>query len=119
LTLNVREHRIGRVEFKIYEPPRLFENFLEGRDWLLWHRYTTDAQGRTVSARIVPPTSQNQARIEADLRASLEACGLAQPAETLRRRAETVIRNYDPCISCATHFIRLRIEEAGSWINRT
>jgi sulfhydrogenase subunit alpha len=80
---------------------------------LLWHRYTTDVQGRIVSARIVPPTSQNQARIEADLRASLESLGLARPAEELRRRAETVIRNYDPCISCATHFLKLRVENAG------
>jgi len=77
---------------------------------LLWHRYATDAEGRIVSARIVPPTSQNQARIEADLRAALEAHGLARPAEELRQRAETVIRNYDPCISCATHFLRLRVE---------
>jgi sulfhydrogenase subunit alpha len=80
---------------------------------LLWHRYTTDAQGRIVSARIVPPTSQNQARIEADLRASLESHGLARPPVELRRRAEMVIRNYDPCISCATHFLRLRVEDGG------
>jgi sulfhydrogenase subunit alpha len=78
---------------------------------LLWHRYATDAQGRIVSARIVPPTSQNQARIEVDLRASLESHGLARPAEDLRRHAETVIRNYDPCISCATHFLRLRVDD--------
>jgi sulfhydrogenase subunit alpha len=76
---------------------------------LLWHRYATDAGGRIVSARIVPPTSQNQARIEADLRAALEAYGLTRPEEELRQRAETVIRNYDPCISCATHFLRLRV----------
>jgi coenzyme F420-reducing hydrogenase alpha subunit len=62
---------------------------------LLWHRYTTDAQGRILSARIVPPTSQNQARIEADIKAALESYGLARSAEELRRRAETVIRNYD------------------------
>jgi sulfhydrogenase subunit alpha len=80
---------------------------------LLWHRYTTDVQGRIVCARIVPPTSQNQARIEADLRVSLESHGLERPAEDLRRRAETVIRNYDPCISCATHFLRLRIDDGG------
>jgi coenzyme F420-reducing hydrogenase alpha subunit len=80
---------------------------------LLWHRYTTDPQGRIVSARIVAPTSQNQARIEADLRASLESPGLARPAEELRHRAETVIRNYDPCISCTTHFLRFRVEHDG------
>jgi coenzyme F420-reducing hydrogenase alpha subunit len=79
---------------------------------LLWHRYRFDAQGRVESARIVPPTSQNQARIETDLRNSLERYGLQNPDEALRLRAETVIRNYDPCISCATHFLRLKVERS-------
>jgi coenzyme F420-reducing hydrogenase alpha subunit len=77
---------------------------------LLWHRYELDADGRVRRARIVPPTSQNQARIEEDLRRSLEEYGLAHSDADLRARAETVIRNYDPCISCATHFLRLRVQ---------
>ncbi|MGB5570349.1 MAG: Ni/Fe hydrogenase subunit alpha [Sedimenticolaceae bacterium] len=76
---------------------------------LLWHRYETDAQGIIKSARIVPPTSQNQARIEADLHGSLMSFGLEQPDDALRLRAETVIRNYDPCISCATHFLKIAV----------
>jgi sulfhydrogenase subunit alpha len=74
---------------------------------LLWHRYETDAQGIIRSARIVPPTSQNQARIEEDLYRSLMRFGLEQTDDALRLRAETVIRNYDPCISCATHFLKI------------
>ncbi|MEW6120568.1 MAG: nickel-dependent hydrogenase large subunit [Pseudomonadota bacterium] len=77
---------------------------------LLWHRYEMDADGRVVNARIVPPTSQNQARIEADLRLSLLNFGLDQPDDALRLHCEKVIRNYDPCISCATHFLRLNVE---------
>jgi sulfhydrogenase subunit alpha len=77
---------------------------------LLWHSYDIDADGVVRAARIVPPTSQNQARIEADLRQSLLAIGLDNEADRLRLRAETVIRNYDPCISCATHFLRLRVD---------
>ncbi|HEX9627209.1 MAG TPA: nickel-dependent hydrogenase large subunit [Acidiferrobacterales bacterium] len=76
---------------------------------ILWHRYELDAGGLIRAARIVPPTSQNQARIETDLRADLEAFGLDRPDDALRRRCETVIRNYDPCISCATHFLDLRV----------
>jgi coenzyme F420-reducing hydrogenase alpha subunit len=76
---------------------------------LLWHRYRTDDRGQVLAARIVPPTSQNQARIEADLHASLAVLGLERDEDTLRLRAETVIRNYDPCISCATHFLRLTL----------
>ncbi len=77
---------------------------------LLWHRYEMDGEGCVVNARIVPPTSQNQARIEEDLRLSLLNFGLDQPDDALRLHCEKVIRNYDPCISCATHFLKMRVE---------
>jgi coenzyme F420-reducing hydrogenase alpha subunit len=76
---------------------------------LLWHRYALGPVGSITAARIVPPTSQNQARIEQDLHDSLSAFGTRQADDALRLRAETVIRNYDPCISCATHFLRLDV----------
>ncbi|MBS0311837.1 MAG: nickel-dependent hydrogenase large subunit [Proteobacteria bacterium] len=76
---------------------------------LLWHRYEMDAEGRVVNARIVPPTSQNQGRIEEDLRLSLLNFGLDHPDDVLRLHCEKVIRNYDPCISCATHFLRMNV----------
>ncbi|MFA7386344.1 MAG: nickel-dependent hydrogenase large subunit [Thiohalobacteraceae bacterium] len=77
---------------------------------ILWHRYATDTNGNVTEARIVPPTSQNQARIEEDLRTSLTRFGLDRPDAELRLHGETVIRNYDPCISCATHFLRLKVD---------
>jgi coenzyme F420-reducing hydrogenase alpha subunit len=77
---------------------------------LLWHRYEMDDDGHVLNARIVPPTSQNQARIEEDLRLSLLGFGLDHPDDALRLHCEKVIRNYDPCISCATHFLRMKVE---------
>ena len=77
---------------------------------LLWHRYEMDDDGRVVNARIVPPTSQNQGRIEEDLRLSLLNFGLVHADDALRLHCEKVIRNYDPCISCATHFLRMNVE---------
>ncbi len=77
---------------------------------LLWHRYEMDDDGRVVNARIVPPTSQNQGRIEEDLRLSLLNFGLGHADDALRLHCEKVIRNYDPCISCATHFLRMNVE---------
>ncbi len=75
----------------------------------LWHRYELAADGTIVDARIVPPTSQNQPAIEHDLFHFVEAnAGLDD--DTLRLRCEQVIRNYDPCISCATHFLDMRVE---------
>jgi coenzyme F420-reducing hydrogenase alpha subunit len=76
---------------------------------LLWHRYEFDKNGLVASARIVPPTSQNQARIEEDLKYSLEKFGLQQSSDKLRQYSEMVIRNYDPCISCSTHFLKVNI----------
>jgi coenzyme F420-reducing hydrogenase alpha subunit len=76
---------------------------------LLYHRYEIDDAGSIVSAWIVPPTSQNQRSIEDDLR-EFVAANLALPDEELRHRCEQTIRNYDPCISCSTHFLRLEVE---------
>ncbi len=76
---------------------------------LLYHRYSLEADGRIRSAQIVPPTSQNQLSIEADLRAVLDV-NLDLPDDDLQWRLEQTIRNYDPCISCATHFLDLTIE---------
>src|ERR1019366_1951755 len=76
---------------------------------LLYHRYEIDDDGTILDANIVPPTSQNQIAIEADLRAVVER-SLELPDAELSRRCEQTIRNYDPCISCATHFLRLEIE---------
>ncbi len=76
---------------------------------ILWHRYDVDGAGKVVSSRIIPPTSQNQARIEEDLRSSLNSFGLSREEEEIKLHGEKVIRNYDPCISCATHFLKLQI----------
>jgi coenzyme F420-reducing hydrogenase alpha subunit len=76
---------------------------------LLFHRYEIDGRGRVASARIVPPTSQNQAAIEADL-VDFAPSVLSLSHEAATHRLEQLIRSYDPCISCATHFLDLRIE---------
>ena len=76
---------------------------------MLYHRYGIDDDGTILDARIVPPTSQNQRSIEEDLRAVVERnIGLTDDA--LRHRCEQAIRNHDPCISCATHFLELTVE---------
>ncbi len=79
---------------------------------LLYHRYRLGEDGLVAAAEIVPPTSQNQARIEADLLGLLpEVLALDDAAAT--QRCEALIRSYDPCISCATHFLTLSVERPG------
>ena len=75
---------------------------------LLYHRYDLDEQGLITAARIVPPTAQNQAAIEADLRLVVQAGAQLDDAH-LTLHCEQAIRNYDPCISCSAHFLDLDV----------
>ena len=81
---------------------------------LCWHEYRSDADGTIVSARIIPPTTQNYATIEADLRA-LAPQVAELPDEDAALRCEHLIRNYDPCISCSVHFLRF----SRTWARRS
>jgi sulfhydrogenase subunit alpha len=78
---------------------------------ILYHRYRLDAEGTIVEARLVPPTSQNQGVIEEDLR-RVATAGLDLDEEALKANCEQSIRNHDPCISCAAHFLTLRLNRA-------
>ena len=78
---------------------------------VLYHRYRLDEAGVILDAKIVPPTSQNQKTIERDLFA-FAATHADLADDELRRRCEQAIRNYDPCISCATHFLTLDVERS-------
>lgn len=76
---------------------------------ICYHRYRLDTDGSVLDARIVPPTAQNQGVIELDLAKVVEQ-NLAKDDETIKWRCEQAIRNYDPCISCATHFLKLDLD---------
>ncbi len=76
---------------------------------MLYHRYEIDEDGTILDAKIVPPTSQNQRTIEEDLRAVVQR-NVSLSDEQLRHVCEQAIRNHDPCISCATHFLELTVD---------
>jgi len=75
---------------------------------LLYHSYEIDDDGSVLAATIIPPTSQNQAQVEDDLRRFVEP-RLDMDNHALTHQCEQAIRNYDPCISCATHFLDLTV----------
>jgi coenzyme F420-reducing hydrogenase alpha subunit len=85
------------------------QSLTEAPRGLIFHRYQIDAQGHVESAKIVPPTSQNQARIEADLVCLLEQMH-AQSDTAIAQACERLVRTYDPCISCSTHFLKVKID---------
>ena len=102
-----------------YEPPDVPATEMEpkaavGTGWseaprgMIWHRYRLEGDGSIAAARIVPPTSQNQARIEQDLLEFVRP-RVDLPDDRLQWECEQAIRNYDPCISCSTHFLKLDV----------
>ena len=78
---------------------------------ICWHRYDFEADGTIRKAQIVPPTSQNQPSIEADL-AAVAAPIANEPDDVIRDLCEQAIRNYDPCISCSAHFLNLSVHRS-------
>lgn len=116
--------RAVEMAYAFYEASRIIENYrepdrpfvdyepVEGEAvWIteaprgsLVHRYRVNSSGRVVRCTIIPPTSQNLAHVEKDLRLFLANCG-NRPLDELRREAEKIVRCYDPCISCAVHVV--------------
>jgi sulfhydrogenase subunit alpha len=94
-------------------PARAGEGFgaTEAPRGVLFHRYRLDEDGMILDAQIVPPTAQSLPSIEADLRTLVEQW-LELSDHDLSHRCEHAIRNYDPCISCATHFLDLTVERS-------
>lgn len=96
----------------VHAAPRAAEGswITEAPRGILYHRYAVEADGRIACATIVPPTSQNQRQIEEDL-IRFAPTVLDLPEDQAAWRCEQVVRNYDPCISCATHFLRYQVVE--------
>jgi coenzyme F420-reducing hydrogenase alpha subunit len=83
----------------------------EGPRGILYHRYRIGADGLIEEVKIVPPTSQNLGTIEDDLKAFVGG-RLDLPTDQLTWQCEQAVRNYDPCISCATHFLRVTLDRS-------
>jgi coenzyme F420-reducing hydrogenase alpha subunit len=77
---------------------------------ILYHRYLIGADGLIKDAKIVPPTAQNQKMIESDLK-NFVTSHIQMSKQDLTLRCEQLVRNYDPCISCATHFLKIELSE--------
>jgi coenzyme F420-reducing hydrogenase alpha subunit len=104
---NYRSFKVGRIPYRAAASEGMAAT--EAPRGLMFHRYRIDDEGKVTFAKIVPPTSQNQRQIEKDLRSLLPAL-LDQEDEQIGLACENLIRSYDPCISCSTHFLRIKVE---------
>jgi sulfhydrogenase subunit alpha len=104
--------RPDRPSVEVTPRPGTGHGVSEAPRGLLYNRYELDASGLVQAATIVPPTSQNQAVIEDDLCRVIDA-NLGLDDAALTTVCERAIRNHDPCISCAAHFLTLTRTTAG------
>ena len=74
---------------------------------ILWHEYVINADGKIDFANIVTPTAQNLRKMQEDIRALLPSL-LSQSEAELVMQVEKLIRSYDPCFSCSTHFLKVK-----------
>ncbi|TWU08799.1 NAD-reducing hydrogenase HoxS subunit beta [Symmachiella macrocystis] len=108
-------------EYRPFKPPRVEYEYSAGEGCsateaprgLIYHRYAVNDDGKITFAKIVPPTSQNQRQIEDDLRDWLPDVMGDDDGQTALD-CERLIRSYDPCISCSTHFLNLTVERTKS-----
>ena len=102
-----QEPATSRAEFKVHAGEGCAAT--EAPRGVLYHRYRIDDQGLVNLAKIIPPTAQNLRRMEDDLRELLPGV-LQKPEAEIAQICENLVRNYDPCISCSTHFLKLRLD---------
>lgn len=74
----------------------------------LYHMCETDEKGIITNYDVVIPTSQNQINIENDLKKYFNE-NIDKDEKELKLNAEKIVRTYDPCMSCATNFLKLKI----------
>jgi len=75
---------------------------------LLIHDYTYDDRGRIKKANLIIPTNMNYANIEQDMQSLLPTI-IDKSEDDIRLACEMLIRAYDPCISCSTHLLNVKL----------
>ncbi|MVT14923.1 MAG: Ni/Fe hydrogenase subunit alpha [Euryarchaeota archaeon] len=113
-TLNIIDRYVppprAWIEPKHKINPGYYASVVEAPRGLLYHKYFVTSEGMIEEARIVAPTTMNQKRMEDDLK-HIVSKSLNMDDVHLMNICEKMIRNYDPCISCATHFLDLKVEK--------
>lgn len=75
----------------------------------LYHYYEFNEHGEVIDADIITPTAQNLANVEKNMREAVKAL-MNKPLNTIQNNLENIARAYDPCISCATHLVKVSIK---------
>lgn len=78
----------------------------------LYHKVNIGEDGKVIDGEIIVPTGQNQINIERDLKRRIEELLPKKPSKNeIQFEMEKLIRAYDPCLSCASHFLKINWNE--------
>lgn len=77
---------------------------------ILIHDYTYDSNGFCTKANCIIPTNQNHANIQKDMEALIPQV-MDKPQKEVELLLEMLVRAYDPCISCSTHYVKVRFKQ--------
>ncbi len=106
------------MEFKDERPPQVEPTqaggtgIVEAPRGTLYYYLEFDGNGNVGQANLVIPTAQNQIMMEKDCGRAVQACiENGMDKEEIERELEMLIRAYDPCMSCATHFLQVNWKE--------
>ena len=80
---------------------------IEAPRGILYHMAETDDKGMIKNYDVIVPTAQNQINIENDLKKYFNDNIATKEKDQLQVEAEKIIRAYDPCMSCATNFLKV------------
>jgi len=73
---------------------------------ILFHEYEYDKDGMCVDGNCIIPTNQNHANIQLDMESLVPQLLEADKSEKeIELQLEMLVRGYDPCISCSTHYL--------------
>ena len=77
---------------------------------ILLHDYTYDSNGICTKANCIIPTNQNHANIQRDMEALVPQI-INKPQKEVELMLEMLVRAYDPCISCSTHYLKVEFKK--------
>lgn len=103
------EKGVEREDFKVEPKAGRGVGVVEAPRGILFHEYEYDDKGQIVKANCVIPTNQNHESIEDDFRALVPQI-LDRPQDEVRQTLEVLVRSYDPCVSCSTHYLDVTFE---------
>jgi sulfhydrogenase subunit alpha len=101
--------RKEEIQKPVFKEDAVGVGVIEAPRGTLYHRVTLNSTGKITKTNVIVPTAQNQINIEKDI-AKIVQDNIALPKDKIEYELEKLVRAYDPCMSCASHFLKVKWE---------